>query len=128
MSKSIKRQRDNFPKTPVPSVTDGGDGIVYPVPVHPAFLAKLTAVWEEGQRLQREIQALQLRFNDIMDLAKTVQVEDGQIDDRATVRDIKVGWILPPPEPQTGTQTPVPEPEASRTQTAIPEAVEDADA
>lgn len=97
MSKSINKQRDNLPKKVTPS---------YPVAIHPAFQVKLKAVWEEGQKLQREMQGLQTRFNELMDLARAVQAEAGQIGADWIVQDLNAGWVPPPaPEPPTAPQT-----------------------
>lgn len=106
MSKSVNKQRDGFPKASNQSVPQ------QPVPLHPSFRDKLLVLWEEGQELQKRLQYLQLRFNDVMDLAKTVQVEAGQITAEMIVQDIRTGWVLPPPQVAPSAEVaPPPEPE-----------------
>lgn len=94
-SKSINKQRESLPnssRTPAK--------YQYPVAIHSAFLEKLKAASANLNTLQLQLQTEQRHMNEMLQIAKDIQVAAGEIEAGAEIRNILQGWTAPPKPPE----------------------------
>jgi hypothetical protein len=98
-----KRSRRTHPRLFNPERKDiTMKSIQYPVKIHPKSLARLTQAntnvafaQQQAREAQTRLQIAQTHLEELLNAAKDLQVELGQIGEDAVLENFNVGWTLP---------------------------------